>query len=687
MTRQIPFEAQKSTIRTPSGPADFNGVRNQVEVCERPHHHRRQIHIAPETQSPDGDTEPSPEEFDEQGGVHKDGANPDAFNIIEYNPTAHLDPNWTRKRARDQSKKHQPKTLSRFISFIDNLPESEIWKNWVSALDEIQRKEYLEALVQNCGSGTSNFASLGTAKELADVSSKPTDISILSQYASFMVSFGTLNQQLACFQNLVFVSLCAVALEKTENKDGVHAVMREVLGSDASSKQLVKLVRGAKWANSLVSLLSKTKWASRSWDILCRPVSFYARLNDCSVDPKEVLERMGTNVHESLFLPESIHSPAPFAIPLVVERVFKNSTSLKVICECLGYELSSVDSYGAAFNNALEYRNTKKRPASTRCKPSKRHRQGHSSSTPDHDGQSAQYHCSRVANISASGSPLSEVHDNNTSRSTAQPQSPFQPTQADITSEEAAFGTGFLVCAREVTALDYEHTSLDGNPQSTHLHSLANGSVIREDVPLEPQSTFNTPDRLEVSNLIDFHADAAPIPAQVSIDTLLDRHASGVGNFIDLHADAAPIPAQDSINTLLDRHASGVGNFIDLHADAAPIPAQDSIDTLLDRHASGVGNFIDFHADANPIVTRPSLGIPPSTFTTPDRPSMTFNLFDATSGEAGDRSVGLSTECPNQTHPEGLANMSSSLSSEWVPLDDTLSPRSIIQTIHVVPNG
>jgi hypothetical protein len=32
---------------------------------------------------------------------------------------------------------------------------------------------------------------------------------------------------------------------------------------------------------------------------------------------KEVLERMGTNVHESLFLPESIHSQAPFAIPLV----------------------------------------------------------------------------------------------------------------------------------------------------------------------------------------------------------------------------------------------------------------------------------------------------------------------------------------------------------------------------------
>ncbi|KAF3009293.1 hypothetical protein E8E15_002461 [Penicillium rubens] len=252
MTRQIPFEGddaayilflearilrledslrqssqQPTYIGTSSSPADFNGVRNQDEVFEKPHHHRRQIHIAPETQSPDGDTEPAPEDFDEQGRTHKDGGNP----FIEYNPKVQLDPNRT------------------------------------------------------------------------------------------------------------------VTLEKTEDKDGVHAVMRKVLGSAASSKQLVKLVRGAKWANSLVSLLSKTKWASRSWDILCvaqRPVSFYARLNDCSVDPKEVLESMGTNVHESLFLPESIDSPAPFAIPLIVKRIFKNSKSLKVICECLGYELSSI---------------------------------------------------------------------------------------------------------------------------------------------------------------------------------------------------------------------------------------------------------------------------------------------------------------------------------------------------------
>ncbi|KAJ5778408.1 hypothetical protein N7520_001654 [Penicillium odoratum] len=67
---------------------------------------------------------------------------------------------------------------------------------------------------------------------------------------------------------MVFVSLCAVALENNEDKDGVYAVMRKVLGSDASSEKLVKLVRGAKWATGLVSLLLKTRPASRQ---LLRP--------------------------------------------------------------------------------------------------------------------------------------------------------------------------------------------------------------------------------------------------------------------------------------------------------------------------------------------------------------------------------------------------------------------------------
>ena len=263
---------QSRYIGTPLSPVHFNRFRNHDEVFEIPHSHTRQVRIALENQSPDGDAEPGAEDFDERRHIHKDGGDPDAFNIIEYNPIVHLDPNRTGKYTNDQSNKHQLQTLSRFISFIDDLPKSQTWKDWVLALGKSQRREFLQDLVQSCGSGASGFASLGTPKslkQLADEPFKSTDISILSEYAKFMVTFGIVNRQLACFRNIIFVSLCAVALKLVGDKDAVYTVMRKVLGSGADSKQLLKLVRGAKWANRLMSLLCETKWASRSWDILC----------------------------------------------------------------------------------------------------------------------------------------------------------------------------------------------------------------------------------------------------------------------------------------------------------------------------------------------------------------------------------------------------------------------------------
>jgi hypothetical protein len=436
---------------------------------------------------------------------------------------------------------------------------------------------------------------------------------------------------------------------------------------------------------------------------------------------------------------ESRGSPPPLAIPLIVERIFKDSipwvifscyvprlicSRLKKICQCLGYKLSSLKSFWAPFNDALEHYDSRKRPISTRYKPSKRQCRDHSSSPtgsaslkfkngyqltrPDHDGQSAQYYSSRAANISTSGSPLSEgklnlapptlfvfclhlkfsVHDDNTPRTTAQRQSPFQSPQADSTSYESNFGTAFLVGSSKVTVLDHEHTLLDENPHSTHLHSLGIESVIRQGAPLVSQSTFNMPDELEVNNFIDFHADATPIPTQDTIDILLDRYCPGVANFVDFHADATPILPQLSVEfpigstDILNRPETD--NFIYLHADATPIPTQDQIDTPLDRHASGVGNLIDLHADATPVITQPPLQIPPSTFSKLGRPNMAFDLFDTTSGVACDIPVGLTTPCPNQTHPEGLADVSSMLSSDWNRLDDNPFPSSIIQTISVL---
>ena len=147
---------------------------------------------------------------------------------------------------------------------------------------------------------------------------------------------------------------------------------------------------------------------------------------------------MRTNLHEEFSLSESTNSFAPFAIPLIVERIFQNKaswvnhfcfklswlifSSLKVICECLGYELSSVRSDKPLFENALYHGHVRKRPALTPYKPSKRQcpdypssplseaftrlRNGWELTCADHQGQRAQCQSSREVNITAEGSVL-----------------------------------------------------------------------------------------------------------------------------------------------------------------------------------------------------------------------------------------------------------------------------------------
>lgn len=246
-------------------PADINNDHDQNQSFSTPHRNTCQIQNPSEKRTHEGGIQPVQEGLSEQRQLGKDDGD---FEVIEYDPEAHVD-DGTDKCTPDQSTMLQLKRLSRFTTFLDGLPESEIWKTWVSAIDDIQRRKILQGLVQTCGSGASSFTSLKASKEFAVVSSKSTSISILSEYANFMISFGLLNQQFACFRNILFVSLCAVALAIVRDKEDVYRVMRRIIGTDASSKQLIRLVRGAKWANSLMSILSKTKWAARSWDILC----------------------------------------------------------------------------------------------------------------------------------------------------------------------------------------------------------------------------------------------------------------------------------------------------------------------------------------------------------------------------------------------------------------------------------
>lgn len=155
--------------------------------------------------------------------------------------------------------------LSSFISSVGGLPESSHWKSWAS-INETQRKNIVFSLV-------SGLAFPNEEKRIA--SEQPAPISILLEYGTSMkpaeTKYGSAKsaalRPFACFQELIFCSLCAVALEVT-SKENVFQAMRSVFRSDAEPKSLRARIRGAKWANRAVYLLSLTKWGSCSWDII-----------------------------------------------------------------------------------------------------------------------------------------------------------------------------------------------------------------------------------------------------------------------------------------------------------------------------------------------------------------------------------------------------------------------------------
>ncbi|KAJ5348560.1 uncharacterized protein N7506_001813 [Penicillium brevicompactum] len=196
------------------------------------------------------------------------------FEIIEFRPSYDINLN-SKKRTRDtpgQGAKGQLQILSSFTSFVRNLPQSSTWKKWISVCDP-KRAALLRGLVQG-------FAPSDEPKVMLNKTSKCTTISILHEY---------------------------VALTAVESKDDVYESMREVFGSDAYSKRFEALIRGAKWVNKAISLLSQTRWDLRSWDIFLvgytytKVESHRALFNDAfqpSYRPEEFSWSTGTDLSD-----------------------------------------------------------------------------------------------------------------------------------------------------------------------------------------------------------------------------------------------------------------------------------------------------------------------------------------------------------------------------------------------------
>lgn len=203
-----------------------------------------------------------------QSALRQDG-NGDILIIKQYQPLGNKDTCATLS----QSAKKQEQAFIRFTSAVSSLPHSTKWKE-LAPTGEVHRGEVLRRLISGLAPSKSNNF---TPK----APHYTPEISILNNYSNSMQSTAAENNQITkqgyptkngpfeCFRELVYCSLCAVALNlELGAKKDVFDAMASVFGSDAKERRYKQLIRGAKWANKIINLLSCTKWGACSWDII-----------------------------------------------------------------------------------------------------------------------------------------------------------------------------------------------------------------------------------------------------------------------------------------------------------------------------------------------------------------------------------------------------------------------------------
>lgn len=235
-----------------------HGVSSRFNsMCGADDNRTRQRISEPEGSAQDGGTRPA---F-ASDGIDQENARGSTFKVIEYNPPCDetsRPKNRERGGAQSQSAERQHQALSEFKRLICDLPRTETWKEWISVADP-KREEFVRGLVEG-------FAPPDVLSALPRKSPMSTELALLHEYGnSVKVSCAT-GRQWKNFRELIFCSLCAVALRSTRSNDDVYEAMRNVFGSDAKTKSLEALVRGAKWVNRTISLLTNTEWALRGWD-------------------------------------------------------------------------------------------------------------------------------------------------------------------------------------------------------------------------------------------------------------------------------------------------------------------------------------------------------------------------------------------------------------------------------------
>jgi hypothetical protein len=227
--------------------------RRPCKVCQNPSHYRNDVGSSQELY---GDY------------PHDQSRSPEnTIQIISYEPPNQGDPPViTNSPTPTVARIREWERLLSFASSVSNLPKSTGWKNWISNGEPDRKKVVLNLLFGLASPDAGDFL-LSTAPLASPTASILLKYSKCIRPTENTDTTISKNRPFTCFQELIFCSLCAVALEVT-SKEKVFPVMRSVFGSDAQEKTLRVRIRGAKWVNRAMYLLSISTWGLRSWDII-----------------------------------------------------------------------------------------------------------------------------------------------------------------------------------------------------------------------------------------------------------------------------------------------------------------------------------------------------------------------------------------------------------------------------------
>ncbi|KAJ5790820.1 uncharacterized protein N7518_007831 [Penicillium psychrosexuale] len=182
------------------------------------------------------------------------------FQVIEYDPTR-IDRAPTEKPSNSQTRLRWQSDLD---SLLAKIPPLGHWRsNKQKFLEDGEITLRILSHADTLSYQPPRF-SQQTSSEIVGL------VPILHQYCDFAMKTspeGDFYRKLVCFRELVFMSFCAVTLKTVGDAASVFEVMREYSGHDAQEKHLIKLTRGAIWANRSIFALSETQWRSDCSDI------------------------------------------------------------------------------------------------------------------------------------------------------------------------------------------------------------------------------------------------------------------------------------------------------------------------------------------------------------------------------------------------------------------------------------